>query len=101
MPKRMIDRRAKAFAGLVILLALGACDRKQVAYTTPGWYLEKPHQLLTLGPQIFAGPMSYEQCEAERVKFPDDSARRLLCIMEKTKPGPLGPYDKIQAEKKA
>jgi len=58
MSKRMIDRRAKAFAGLVILLALGACDRKQVAYTTPGWYLEKPHQLLTLGPQIFAGPMS-------------------------------------------
>ena len=91
MSKRMVDRRAKAFAAAVILLALGACDRKQVAYTTPGWYLEKPHQLLTLGPQIFAGPMSYEQCEAERQKIPT-TVDNVLCIRELAPPGPNGPY---------
>jgi hypothetical protein len=89
-------------AGLGLVVALGGCGTGpgQVAYTTPGWYLERPRFLVVTGPEVFAGPFTYEQCEAERVKFPDTTARRLLCMQEKTRPGPLGPYDKIQADKK-
>ena len=89
----MVNRSVLAALGLA--LALGACGgsgRGPVAYTTPGWYLERPRPLLALGPEIFAGPFTYEQCEAERVKFPDDTARRLLCIPERTRPGMYGPY---------
>jgi hypothetical protein len=42
------------------------------------------------GPEIFGGPFTYEQCEAERLKW--DTAWRLLCINEKTQPGPYGPF---------
>ncbi len=81
-------------AGLGLAMALGACVSRspQVAYTTPGWYLERPRLLLVSGPEIFAGPFTYDQCEAERTKFPDDTSRNLLCIMEKTRPGAYGPF---------
>jgi hypothetical protein len=92
MSKRMVGRTAKILAGLVFLPALGACDRPQVAYSKPGWYLEKPHQLVVAGPQIFAGPMSYEQCEIERKKLPPATAENALCIRELAPPGPNGPY---------
>lgn len=90
-------------AGLALATALGACGNRSpdIAYTTPGWYLERPRLLLVSGPEIFAGPMSYEACEAKRVEF--DTAPRLLCVNEKMKPGPYGPYTskppgKLQAE---
>jgi len=91
-------------AGL-LLATLGACSSSSrgpnVAYTGPGWYLERPRLLLVSGPEIFAGPMSYEACEAKRVEF--ETSSRMLCINEKMKPGPFGPYTskppaKLQAE---
>ncbi len=91
-------------AGLVVATTLGACSGSRgpdVAYTGPGWYLERPRLLLVSGPEIFAGPMTYDACEAKRVEF--DTAPRLLCINEKMKPGRYGPYTstppaKVQAE---
>jgi hypothetical protein len=88
-------------AGLGLIMALGGCGSgprsAMVAYTTPGWYLERPRFLVVTGPEVFAGPFTYEQCEAERTKFDDDAARRLICVLEKTKPGPYGPFDRMQA----
>jgi hypothetical protein len=87
-------------AGLGLIAALGGCAGSrsgQVAYTTPGWYLEQPRFLVVTGPEVFAGPFTYEQCETERTKFDDATARRLICILEKTRPGPFGPFDKLQA----
>ena len=87
MVKRLI------LAGLVLATTLGACGGSRgpnVAYTGPGWYLERPRILLVSGPEIFAGPMSYDACEAKRVEF--ETSSRMLCINEKFKPGPFGPY---------
>ena len=80
--------------GLALAALLSACaDRTPlVAYTTPGWYLERPRLLMVTGPEIFAGPFTYEQCEAERMKFSATTSQRLLCILEKSRPGPYGPY---------
>lgn len=85
--------KTAVLAGLGLVLALGGCSSARspaVAYTTPGWYLEKPRFLLATGPEIFGGPFGYEQCEAERVKY--ETAPRLLCILEKTRPGTYGPF---------
>jgi hypothetical protein len=86
--------KRKVLAGLGLMVALGACGSRSpdVAYTAPGWYLEKPHLILATGPEIFAGPMSYDDCEAKRTSFPPPTSSNLLCIMEKTKPGRFGPY---------
>src|SRR5262245_57532210 len=86
--------KRSVLGGFALICALGGCAdySPKVAYTTPGWYLERPRLFVPSGPEIFAGPFTYEQCEAERVKVPDESARRLLCIQEKSKPGPFGPY---------
>jgi hypothetical protein len=78
-------------------LLLAACDSRatspEVAYTTPGWYLERPRVTLAVGPEIFAGPFTYDQCEAKRVfEFDPATAERLICIHEYTKPGRFGPY---------
>jgi hypothetical protein len=79
-------------AGLVLATALGACASRGplVAYTAPGWYLERPRIVLVSGPEIFAGPMTYEACEAKRVEF--ETSARMLCINEKMRPGGYGPY---------
>jgi hypothetical protein len=84
----------RVLAVLLLAISLGACDRTSpnVAYTSPGWYLERPRPLVTRGPEIFAGPFTYDQCEVERLKFDPPTAQRLLCIKELTKPGPAGPY---------
>ena len=77
-------------------LLLGACESRStsptLAYTSPGWYLERPRLALAMGPQIFAGPFTYYQCEVERLKFDPPTAERLLCIHEYTKPSRFGPY---------
>jgi hypothetical protein len=81
MPVRSIFRASPLFLGL----ALAACgtDVNQ-AYTAPGWYLEIPRQLFLSYPNYVAGPMSYEECEAQRLKTqrPD----RMLCTNWKVKP---------------
>jgi hypothetical protein len=90
-------------AGLVLATTLGACASSSplVAYKGPGWYLERPRLLLVSGPEIFAGPMTYEACEAKRVEF--ETSTRMLCINELRRPGGYGPYTstppaKLQAE---
>jgi hypothetical protein len=81
-------------ASLGLATMLGACGTYGPTnmYTTPGWYLERPRLLLAAGPEIFAGPMSYDDCEARRTSFPPPTPDSLLCIMEKAKPGPYGLY---------
>ena len=92
----MVKQSVLAGPGLALglVLALGGCGSgprsPAVAYTSPGWYLERPRLILSSGPEIFAGPFTYEQCENERVKF--ETARNLLCVMEKTKPPTQGPF---------
>ena len=84
----------------VLLLAalpslMGACTertRPAVAYTVPGWYLERPRLIMLRGPEIFAGPFTYDQCETERLKFAPATAERLICIHELTNPGTFGPW---------
>ncbi len=81
------------FAGLVLATTLGACSGSKgpsVAFNGPGWYLERPRFLLVTGPEMFAGPMSYEACETKRVEF--ETSFRMLCINELRKPGPFGPF---------
>ena len=92
-----MSKRVLAILSLAISpsLMLGACQEKtspSLAYTTPGWYLERPRIVMVRGPEIFAGPFTYDQCEAERLKFDPPTAQRLLCIKELTRPGPYGPY---------
>jgi hypothetical protein len=80
---------------LSLAVVLGACaesTRPAVAYTVPGWYLERPRTILLRGPEIFAGPFTYEQCESERLKFDPGTAERLLCMHEYTNPGTFGPW---------
>lgn len=87
-----MSKRVLAVLSVAVLLA--ACESRTalLAYTTPGWYLERPRPVLAMGPEIFAGPLTYDQCEAERLKFDPAAAERLICIHEYTKPGPYGPY---------
>ncbi len=94
MSTRSIGRLADVLGGLGLLSAVAACSTapKEVAYTTPGWYLEKPRLISAVGPQIFGGPFTYEQCETERVKLPQTTADQMLCIKELVKPGKYGPY---------
>jgi len=99
LPKRELLRgslmsKRSVLAGLGLMVVLGACNRygPSQAYTAPGWYLEKPRLMMVAGPEIFAGPMTYDDCEAKRTSFPASTSSDLLCIMEKTKPGPYGPY---------
>jgi hypothetical protein len=84
----------RVLAVLLLAISLGACESRSpgVAYTSPGWYLERPRPILVMGPEIFAGPFNYDQCEVERLKFDPPTAQRLLCNRELTKPGRFGPY---------
>jgi hypothetical protein len=75
------------FTLTVVALAalLGGCSTGvDQAWTAPGWYLERPRQLLAVYPAYLAGPFSYEECETERLKTsrPDN----LLCTNWKAKP---------------
>jgi len=92
MSKRSFGRRQQVLTSLVLGALLAGCQSTNpgVAYTTPGWYLERPRPIVTRGPEIFAGPFTYDQCEAERLKY--DTAWRMLCINEKTQPPITGPF---------
>ena len=94
MSKRSTPGRvpALAVAGAFAAAAAACSPVPNPAYTGPGWYLEKPTPLLAAGPQIFAGPFSYEQCEAERLKLPQSTSERMICFRQLVPPGPMGPY---------
>jgi hypothetical protein len=83
----------RVLAVLSLATLLGACASKSpmFAYTSPGWYLERPRIVLAMGPEIFSGPFTYDQCEAERQKLDPATAERLVCIHALTKPGYFGP----------
>ncbi len=84
----------RVLAVLLLALSLGACESRspRVAYTSPGWYLERTRPILVMGPEIFAGPFTYEQCEGKRLELDPATAQRLLCMKELTRPGPDGPF---------
>ncbi len=85
MPVRSIFRAPLALSGLVAASLLGACSTGvSTAYTSPGWYLEQPRQLVMAHPAYLAGPLSYEQCEIERLNTPRPD--RLLCTNRKVNP---------------
>jgi hypothetical protein len=92
MSKRSVGQVAQVLAGLVVFSALGGCGGNKVAYAGPGWYLEKPRLIVATGPQLFAGPFTYEKCEAERMKLTEPTASNMLCIQEFAPPPKLGPY---------
>lgn len=97
-----MSKRVLAVLSLAVLTSLfGACAERtspSVAYTVPGWYLERPRLIVVRGPEIFAGPFTYDQCESERLKFSPATAERLLCMHELTNPGPLGPWSPTGGE---
>jgi hypothetical protein len=84
----------RVWAVLSLAALLGACATRQpdIAYTSPGWYLERPRPIVAIGPEIFSGPFTYDQCETERQKLDLATSERLLCIHELTKPSRFGPY---------
>ncbi|SJZ32674.1 hypothetical protein SAMN02745126_00374 [Enhydrobacter aerosaccus] len=94
MSKRSFGRLAEVLGGLGLFALLAACssNAKEVAFTTPGWYLEKPRLISIWGPQLFGGPFTYDQCEAERMKLPQTTSDEMLCVNELVKPGKYGPY---------
>lgn len=81
MSVRLIFQASPLFLGLALAACGTAVDQ---AYTAPGWYLELPRPLLMVYPNYVAGPMSYEECEIERLKAPRPD--RLLCTNWKVKP---------------
>jgi len=57
--------------GCILAAAVTACASSlnlSQNYTAPGWYLEKPRPLLPEETRYIAGPFSYDDCEAERLK---------------------------------
>ena len=83
-------RKAAGFLLLAapLVAALGGCSQYSfsqynVAWTGPGWYLEKPHVIIP-GRTYYAGPISYDECEILRKK--EASADYLLCVNEIVKP---------------
>ena len=74
----------KILALLLLATSAAACARiTHVAWSGPGWYLEKPHVIIT-GVDWYAGPMSYDDCEIARKK--EASADFMLCVNEIKKP---------------
>jgi len=67
--------------------ALGACNSSpnlSQKYTSPGWYLEQPRPLLVAEPIYIAGPMSYDDCESQRLST--KKPELYLCNREIIKP---------------
>ena len=69
-------------AAAVLSLGLAGCA-KPLEWTGPGWYLNQPHVVIP-GADYYAGPMSYDDCEAARKK--EDVAHKMLCSYIVTKP---------------
>ena len=44
------------------------------------------------GPKYFGGPYSYDECEEQRIRLPQETATQMLCIRENRKPEVYGAY---------
>ena len=81
-------------AVLVVLglaASLAACSKgPSVAWSAPGWYLELPYTVINGGPAVYGGPLSYDECEAKRLK--EINPGRFLCVNETKKPVKYGFY---------
>ncbi len=76
---------------LVLAGSLGACSKgPSVAWAGPGWYLELPYTVIHGGPAVYGGPMSYDSCEAARLK--EVMPERFLCVNETKQPVKYGFY---------
>ena len=96
-----IRRLAVCVAVLSLAAGLAACEgwTKPVwgpgvagAWTGPGWYLEKPYLVVLGGPKYFGGPYSYDECEEQRIRLPQETATQMLCVRENRKPEVYGSY---------
>jgi len=88
-----IRRLTVCTAALSLAMGLGACGPSvNQAWTGPGWYLQKPYMTVLGGPAYFGGPFSYDKCEEERVKLPEETATQMLCVRENRKPDRFGFY---------
>ena len=80
---------AVALAGLA---ASGCTPTPSVgmAWTGPGWYLQKNNMIQVSGNSYFGGPWTYDKCEEERIKLPPETAIQMLCVRENRKPDIFG-----------
>ena len=44
------------------------------------------------GPKYFGGPYTYDQCEEERIKLPEETRSSFMCIRENRRPERYGSY---------
>jgi hypothetical protein len=73
---------------LALACAVAGCSSRVVEWTGPGWYLQKPHQVI-FGSDRFAGPYpTFDLCEDARMHL--DHSDQFLCLQEIRKPGFLG-----------
>jgi len=80
-------RAFRTLAGCALVAAATACASSlnlSQNYTGPGWYLEKPRQLLPEETRYIAGPFSYDDCEVERLKT--KTPELYLCNREIVRP---------------
>ena len=61
-----------------------------MAWTGPGWYLQKNNLIQVSGNSYFGGPWTYDKCEEERIKQPPETATQLICVRENRKPDVYG-----------
>lgn len=74
-------------------LAATACSPTPGTYHAwdgAGWYLQKPYLIVAAGPQYFGGPYTYQKCEEERIKLPEETATQMVCMRENRKPERYG-----------
>ena len=72
---------------LAVALAagLGACGQNpNQAWKGPGWYLEVPYLLNPVTPVVYAGPYTYDACEADRSTRPHPE--RYVCVNQTKQP---------------
>jgi hypothetical protein len=81
-----------AVVALAGLSAAGCSPTPSVAmaWTGPGWYLQKNNMTQLSGNSYFGGPWTYDKCEEERIKLPPETATQMLCVRENRKPDILG-----------
>ncbi len=93
MSFRLICRSAAGVAALSLAMGLGACGPSvNQAWSGAGWYLQKPYLVVLGGPGYFGGPYSYDKCEEERIKLPEETRASMVCVRENRKPERYGFY---------